>query len=150
MYGTLIDAETYFANRLHIDAWSDETDANKTIALNESQNRIDLLNFTGEEVTEGTVFPRYYGDESDGTETVPDNIKIACYECAFALIDGVDPEFEQENLAISSEAIAGIRTSYSRDIGTPEHLRSGIPSAYAWRFLQQYLKTPGKIPIYKV
>ncbi len=150
MYGTLIDAETYFTNRLHIGAWSDETDANKTIALNESQNRIDLLNFTGEEVTEGTVFPRYYGDESDGTEIIPENIKIAGYECAFALIDGVDPEFEQENLAISSEAIVGVRTSYSRNQGVPEHFRSGIPSAYAWRFLQQYLKTPGKVPIHRI
>ena len=150
MYGTLVDAETYFINRLHIDAWSNETDANKTIALNEAQYRIDLLNFTGEEVTEGTVFPRYYGDESDGTETIPDNIKIVCYECAFALLDGVDPEFEQENLAVNSEGFSGVRTTYARNQGTPEHFRSGIPSAYAWRFLQQYLKTPGKVLIHRI
>ncbi len=150
MYGTLIDAETYFANRLHIDAWADETDANKTIALNEAQNRIDLLSFTGEEVTEGAVFPRYYGDESDGTETIPDNIKRACYECAFALIDGVDPEFEQENLGVASEAYSLIRINYARTQGVLKHFASGIPSAYAWRFLQQYLKTPGKVSIHRV
>ena len=150
MYGTLADAEIYFANRLHVDAWTDATDANKTIALNESQTRIDLLKFRGTEVTEGTVFPRYYGDASDGSETVPDNIKNAGYESAFSLLDGVDPEFEQENLAVSSESYSSIRTSYSRDNGVPEHLQSGIPSAYAWRFLRYYLAKPGSVTLYKV
>lgn len=150
MYGTLVDAETYFINRLHIDAWTSETDDNKTIALSEAQYRIDLLNFTGEEVTAGVVFPRYYGDKSDGTETIPENIKIAGYECAFALLDGVDPEFEQENLSVSSEAYSLVRTSYARSQGVLEHFASGIPSTYAWRFLQQYLRTPGKVPIYRI
>ena len=150
MYGTLVDAETYFANRLHVDAWDDETDANKTKALNESQTRIDLLKFRGTEVTEGTVFPRYYGEAADGSETIPDNIKNAGYECAFALLDGVDPEFEQENLAVSSESYSSVRTSYARNQGVPEHLQSGIPSAYAWRFLRFYLRTPGSITLNRV
>lgn len=150
MYGTLADADTYFAKRLHIDAWNDAIDGDKTIALNEAQYRIDLLNFTGKEVTEGAVFPRYYGDKSDGTEIVPENIKIAGYECAFALLDGVDPEFEQENLGVSSEAYSLVRTSYARSQGVLEHFASGIPSAYAWRFLQQYLKTPGKVSIHRI
>jgi len=150
MYGTLAEAETYFTNRLHVDAWTEALDADKTKALNEAQMRIDLLNFTGEEVTDGTVFPRYYGDEADGTETIPDNILIAGYECAFALLDGVDPEFEQENLAVSNEAYSSVRTSYARSQGAPEHLAAGIPSAYAWRFLQQYLKTPGKVSFHRI
>ena len=150
MYGTLVDAETYFNSRLYKDAWDDATDASKTIALNEAQIRIDLLGFAGLEVTEGTVFPRYYGDESDGTETTPDAILKAGYECAFSLLDGVDPEFEQENLAISSESYASIRTNYARSQGVPDHFKSGIPSALAWRFLEYYLETPGKISISKV
>ena len=96
------------------------------------------------------MFPRYYGTEADGTETVPEDIKIAGYECAYSLLDGVDPEFEQENLAVSTEAIASTRTSYARSLGAPEHFRAGIPSAYAWRFLRNYLTTPGKVSIYKV
>lgn len=148
MYGTLIDAETYFTNRLHVDAWDEETDANKTKALNEAQQRIDLLSYRGTAVGT-TVFPRYYGDSSDGTETVPDNIKKAGYECAYALLDGVDPELEQENLAVSSESIVGTRTSYNRD-NMLDHIKSGIPSAYAWRFLLYYLTTPSKVSIYKV
>lgn len=150
MYGTLAEADTYFENRLHVDAWDEATDADKTKALNEAQKRIDLLNFKGEPVTEGTVFPRYYGDEADGTEETPEDIEIAGYECAFALLDGVDPEFEQENLAVSSEAYSGVSTSYARGKIIPEHFASGIPSAYAWRFLLQYLKTSGSITIYRV
>jgi hypothetical protein len=150
MYGTLEDANTYFENRLHVDAWDEATDDNKIKALEESQKRIDLLNFKGNSVTEGIVFPRYYGDEADGTEETPEVIKIANYECAFALLDGVDPEFEQENLAVSSESYSGVSTSYSRSKYLPEHLAAGIPSAYAWRFLLQYLKTPGSVTIYRV
>jgi len=150
MYGTLVDAETYFLSRIHIDAWTESTDDDKTKALNEAQTRIDLLNFTGEEVTEGTVFPRYYGTEADGTEEVPDKIKYAGYECAFSLLDGVDPEFEQENLAVTGESYSSVSTSYNRRQGPPQHFASGIPSSYAWRFLLLYLKTPGKVPIYRV
>ena len=36
------------------------------------------------------------------------------------------------------------------ELGVPEHFKSGIPSAYAWRFLQNYLETPGGVSIYKV
>ncbi len=150
MYGTLVNAETYFDNRLHVDAWDEAIDDFKTKALNEAQKRIDLLCYRGYEVTDGTVFPRYYGDEADGTETIPENIEIAGYECAFALLDGVDPEFEQENLAVSSESYSQVRTSYARGYYIPEHTAAGIPSAYAWRFLLQYLKTPGSVLIYKV
>jgi len=81
---------------------------------------------------------------------VPDNINYACYECAFALLDGVDPELEQENLGVSNAAFSSMKTTYSRDIGVPEHFREGIPSAYAWRFLRYYLTKPGSVTIYRV
>ncbi len=139
-YDTYGNADTYFATRLHVLAWTESSNADKTKALTEASYRIDRLRFSGDVVVDGQdlEFPRYYGDEVEGDEVVPVDIKIACYECAFALLDGVDPELELENLAMSSQGISSVRNTYARG-EAPEHIAAGIPSAYAWRFLQRYL-----------
>lgn len=139
-YDTAANADTYFATRLHVLAWTESSTADKDKALAEASNRIDRLRFKGSKVVadQERAFPRYYGEEADGTETVPNDIKIACYESAFAVLDGVDPELELENLAVSSQGISSVRSTYARG-EVPEHFAAGIPSAYAWRFLKPYI-----------
>lgn len=139
-YDTATNADIYFATRLHVLAWTESNLADKNKALTEASARIDRLRFKGNKVDSGQdlAFPRYYGDDPDGTETVPDNIKIACYECAYALLDGVDPELELENLAVSSQGVSSVRNTYARG-EVPEHFAAGIPSAFAWRYLKPYI-----------
>lgn len=151
MYGSLVLAETYFTARLHVLAWEESTDADKTKALNEATARIDRLHFRGNQVADDQdlEFPRFYGDEADGTETTPNDILIANYECAYALLDGVDPEFELENLAAIGQGISSARSTYAEGIA-PEHTAAGIPSAYAWRFLKPYLGQTDTIKLRRV
>jgi len=139
-YDTVENADIYFENRLHVLAWGDSTPAEKTVALIEASQRIDRLRFSGNKVetAQDLAFPRYYGDDPTGLETVPNDIKIACYEIAFALLDGVDPELELENLNLSSQAFSGVKMHYLGAL-PPEHLAAGIPSALAWSYLRTYL-----------
>lgn len=147
-YGTVVDADAYFNTRLHVLAWTESTTADKTKALQEATNRVDRLRFSGCKVDDNQdlEFPRYYGDDPDGTETIPEDIEIATYECAFSLLDGVDPDLEYENLATSSQGLSSARTTYA-DGARPQHFANGIPSAYGWRFLKKYLAQVDRIKI---
>lgn len=150
-YDTYINADIYFANRLHTLAWDEAASTEKTIALTEATQRIDRLRFSGTMVDDDQdlEFPRYYGDDVEGDEIVPDDIKIACYELAFALLDGVDPDFELENLAVVSQGYSSVRIAKSSMI-PQDHIAAGIPSATAWRHLMPYLASDRSIRVYRV
>ena len=45
---------------------------------------------------------------------MPEAIRIAEYEIAYALLDGKDPEIEMENLAISAMGYGTVKTTYER------------------------------------
>jgi hypothetical protein len=79
-------------------------------------------------------FPR------DSDTQVPSDIEVAAYELTLAILDGVDPDTEIENLGISSHNYAGVKTAYNRDQQPIEHLIHGIPSALAWRYLKPFLR----------
>jgi len=147
-YDTYVNADTYFAARLHVDAWDDATNSDKTKALTEGSSRIDRLQFRGSKVleTQDLEFPRYYGDEADGTETVPDDIKIACYEVAFALLEDIDIDYDP---SVTGRVFADVRTTYDR-MSPQAHLLAGIPSVYAWKFLQPYFARAKSIKTYRV
>lgn len=147
-YDTYTNADTYFGKRLHVLSWTDASNTNKTKALEEASSRIDRLQFSGLLVDEDQEreFPRYYGDDPDGTETVPDDIKIACYEIAFALLDDIDPDAD---FTIVSRKFDRVSTTYNRDY-LAEHLAAGIPSVLAWRFLQPYLSRAKTIKLNRV
>lgn len=136
-YETFGAANTYFDDRLHVQSWTDASTSDKTKALKEASARIDRLQFRGLKVldTQELEFPRYYGDDPDGTEVIPEDIKIACYEIAFALLDDIDPDTD---LSVISRKFAQVSTTYNRNF-ISEHQAAGIPSAYAWKFLQPYL-----------
>lgn len=148
-YDTYDNADTYFTGRLHVAAWTGSTQTEKTTALTEASARIDRLRFIGEKVDDAQAleFPRYVVNTTDLIDYA--DIKIACYEVAFALLDGVDPDLELENLAVLSRGISSARTTYDRG-EAPEHFAAGIPSAYAWTFLRPFLRPSRAIKIHRV
>jgi len=148
-YDTYVNADTYFINRLYVQDWTDSSSATKTKALTEASQRIDRLRFRGEKVDDDQdlEFPRYYGDKADGTEEISDDIKIACYELALALIQERNPEIELDNLAVMKRSFANVSTTY-KNIAL-EHIASGIPSMLAWQYLKPYLAYCKSINVYR-
>jgi hypothetical protein len=154
-YGTTAQANSYFSTRLHTSAWDDSSNTDRVKSLYMASRYIDRLNFKGSkaavyvvlladpEAADATIrtadatqeleFPR------DTDTVVPTDIEIACYEISLALLDGVDPDTELENLGIAQHSYAGVKTGYNRDQQPIEHLIHGIPSALAWRYLKPFL-----------
>ena len=78
---------------------------------------------------------------SRGADTeVPEAIRIAEYEIAYALLDGKDPELELENLAINAMGYGAVKTSYERSQLPIEHIINLVPSSVAWRLLKPFLR----------
>lgn len=155
-YGSVSEADTYFATRLYSDAWEDASTEDKTKALATATRHIDRLNFAGYKHTVWAVLDaNACADEDDiaaaevaqalqfprGSDTeVPEDIEIACYEIAIALLDGVDPEMEAESLGVISQGFASVRTTYDRS-WAQNHIQAGIASAAAWRYLKPFLRS---------
>lgn len=162
-YGTLEDAQDYFDNRLHEYAWSEATPSDRPKALWAAAQIIDTLSYKGHkhavweylqslptphlwlskdqeaairaaEASQVHEFPR-----GSDTET-PQAILIACYELAYSLLDGKDPEMELQNLGIVSHGFSGARTMYDRNLIPVEHIVNGVPNAYAWRLIRPFLR----------
>lgn len=165
-YVNLQEAHDYFDERLHETAWTDASPADREKSLVAATRIIDRLNFKGckktvydlvaanSAATQAEInaasaeqelqFPR------DTDTEIPIEIKYACLEIAYSLLDGVDPDIELENLAIISHGYASVRTTYSRSHNPPQHLNAGVPSATAWRYLRPFLREPGGITISRV
>jgi hypothetical protein len=155
-YGTLVNANNYFGTRLHTSAWDDASTSDRQKALYMATRYIDRLNYKGDKASvytllaanaEATDTEIRVADASQELEfprdtdtTIPNDIETACYEITLALLDGVDPDAELENLGISTHSYAGVRTAYNRDQQPIEHLIHGIPSALAWRYLKPFLR----------
>jgi len=155
-YGTLVQADSYFASRLHESAWSDADPADRPKALWAATQIIDAFNYKGckhsvytllqanpsagqddiraAEVSQPLEFPR-------GADTeVPEAVRIAAYEIAHALLDGKDPELELENLAVNAMGYGAVKTSYERSQLPIEHIINLVPSSVAWRLLKPFLR----------
>jgi len=133
-YGNLADAESYFLTRYDADAWDDATTTQKKKALISATRIIDRLNFEGEKTDDDQTlqFPR-----ADDV-LVPAEIKIACYEIAFALLDGVDPELEARNLDLTATKYGNVSASFNGSQN--EYIRNGIPSFIAWTYLKSFIR----------
>jgi hypothetical protein len=165
-YGTYGGASEYFENRLHATAWFDAVPNDRQKALLAATQAIDALNYKGNkntvwdlldedpdasdddiraaELAQPLEFPR-------GSDTVePQVIQMACYECAYALLDGIDPDSELEQLAVVSQGVASVRTTYNRNQQPIEHLLHGIPSATAWKYLKPFMRDGGAIKLSRV
>lgn len=144
-YGSNAGAIAYFDERLDSRIWSETVLNDRIKALKMATRSIDKLNIAGRKYDDDQElqFPRY-----DDT-TVPTDIERACYECAYAYLDGVDMELERKNIGMTSDAFSGARATYDLHF-VEEHIRAGIPSAEAWGFLRPYLRDPREIDLCKV
>lgn len=169
-YGTITEANTYFSYRLHSEAWSEATADDRVKALIWATQIIDALNFKGQKAAVYDVMYDSEGNELDYTEDeviaaensqelefprdwdtdIPQQIKNACWEIAYALLDGVDPDLELENLGVVSQGVSSVRTTYNRNHTQIEHVINGIPSAAAWRYLRPFLRDTGAVTVSRV
>jgi len=166
-YGTLSEANDYFANRLHSESWSDSLPADRPKALTEATGLIDTLNYKGVKNAVWDVMYEYDSSTeqeelilidppnrdaviaADATQelefprgkdtVVPQDIEWACYEIALALLEGFDPEDAVERLNVIRQAYSAVRTTYAENSQTMEYLGYGIPTARVWRWLTPYL-----------
>lgn len=143
-YATVAEGDTYCGGRLNTDGWDTATEGNKTKALTQATRIIDRLRYKGSRTDTDQVnqFPR------DDDTTVPDDIKNACIEIAIALLDGVDPEKEYENIRLGSQSYGPVRSTY-KDKGYA-HLVAGVPSVTAWRYLLPYLDVTFEVNLHRV
>jgi len=144
-YASVVEGDEYFEERLFADVWEDATDADKLKALKMATRSIDRLNFKGAKAssTQSLQFPR--GEDT----AVPQPIKDACCEEAFALLDGVQPDMEIENLGIVAEGFSSARTTYAKDVVLP-HKVAGIASPISWRLLLPFLRSISTISLDRV
>ncbi len=144
IYGTLERANNYFGSMLEGQLWEYTESSKRFRALVSATKRIDRLRFDGDMASadQPLQFPR-------GTDTiVPVDIEHACYELALALLKGIDPDTEQDNLTMTVQAYGTLRSEHDRGI-TPPYFRAGIPSATAWNYLLPYLSEAGKEIVFR-
>jgi len=163
-YGTLLDANTYFDQRLHSDSWNNSATTDRPKALQEATRIIDNLAFKGvkhavwlimydqtdpyakkltdtptrDELIAADVTQPLEFPRGEDTE-VPQEIKWACYEIAIALIEGFDPEDAADRLNILAQSYSAVRTTYDSGSSISEYLVYGIPTARVWQWLIPYL-----------
>lgn len=133
-YGSVERADSYFASMLEGQRWCCTDRTRKTRALVSATQRIEQLNFVGVKASpsQPLQFPR-------GTDTrVPVAIEQACYHLAQALLKGIDPDTEADNLSATLQMFGGIRSEHDRSI-VNVYIRAGIPNQTAWNLLLPYL-----------
>lgn len=169
-YSTRAEADTYFEERLHSTLWAASSVGDRNTALIQASRIIDDLDYKGMKNTAYVVWLPFKDitltdanklavNDAGETQTlefprgadtdIPDDIKEACNEIAFALLDGRDPDQDLEGLTEISQGFSSVRNTYTRAY-LPEHLVNGIPSATAWRRLKRYVKDKGGTRISRV
>jgi len=155
-YGTLDEANEYFANRLHETAWTEASANDRRKALIAARGIIDALNYKG---TKHSVYTLLLANPSAAQDAiraaeaeqalefprgadmaVPEAIRVASYEIAYSLLDGKDPELELENLAVNAMGYGAVKTSFERSQLPIEHIVNLVPSSVAWRLLKPFLR----------
>jgi hypothetical protein len=137
-YCNISEAQDYFDDsRLNAEAWDDSSSEKQLKALKQATRMIDRLSFKGTKTYLDQIneFPRC------GLFVIPQDIQIACCELALTLLDGVDPDLEEEDLGAISEGYSTVRVALDPNI-RKDHIRAGVPSVEAWKHLLPYLKRP--------
>jgi len=144
-YVSVLEAQGYFDDsRLHAEAWDGSDDVRRLKALKSATLMIDRLNFKGSKAIpiQEREFPRISGRGTPAINfVIPTDIKIATCELALTLLDGVDPDLEEEDLGAITEAYATVRITSDPAI-RKDHVKAGIPSTIAWKHLLPYLNDP--------
>lgn len=153
-YGSIDEANTYFSTRLNSSPWTESSDATKVAALTTATQIIDRLNFAGEKADsdQNLQFPRRCvvpdGDDLID-DSVPQDIRFANFEIALKLLDGIDPDYELQNLQMTQAMYGSVQTQYNRNFA-PDYVLAGVPSPRAWAYLKPYLRDPYEITLERV
>ena len=130
MYVNLEDANEYFSNRLHADAWAEASDADKEKALAMAAKAIDRQPLKGRktDLAQEMAFPRYPDTE------VPEAVKEACCEEALALLErGNSQRRRLQQEGVQSFALGNMSETYVAGAGR------GLLSQEAKELLQPWL-----------
>lgn len=142
--GGLIEADEFFATRLHANLWSEASREDKAKAIISASNDIAKLHFKGypQFPLQSLPFPRdLFG--------FPDDIKQATFLIAYAYVSGVNLDSEIQSLRVTSRRFSSVGTTYGAG-ATPDYLAAGIVSQTAWNTLLPYLATLGGVKLHRV
>lgn len=143
MYGSLIEADEYFATRLHNFDWSNASNDDKTRALNQAQEIIDQFLYRGEKTD-----PDQEGEwPRDGETETPLPIRRAGFLIAQALISGRDPEADVESVAVRAAKYGELSTAYDRSGNILDHVAHLVPSPLAWNLIVPFLYERNKFTL---
>jgi hypothetical protein len=149
-YATPAEGDQHMSSRLHTESWDLADENEKDAALLEMSRKMDRLRYVGRKtvLTQLGEFPRKnvpgYADD-----VVPNEIKLACIEGAYALLDGIDTEKEFKNLRATNEGLAAVRRTYSAR-AIPAHVVALIPGVEAWNYLLPFLAPAGGVYLNRV
>jgi hypothetical protein len=143
-YGTLQEANIFFANKLNAEPWNQATSKDKISALITATQLIDRLSFISSK--ENPLQPLEFPRKNIG---MPDGIKAATWHIAIMLLDGYDPEIEAEKLMTEMNKYSSVQSYYERDF-IPDYKVAGIPSAVAWGYLRPYLRDAREISLSRI
>lgn len=148
-YIDVSDANEYFKSRVGSEAWDCSDPSDQSKALNNATKIIDRLAYIGQKAVadQELEFPRY--DPLTLDPQVPSAILDATCEIALALLDGVDPQLEFDNLSQISSNYASIKSNFDRTV-LPEHIQAGVPSVIGYQLLKQYLRDVNSISLRRV
>ena len=113
-YVSLAEANEYFSNRLHADAWAEASDADKEKALAMAAKAIDRQPLSGRKTETGQAlaFPRYPDTE------VPEAVKEACCEEALALLErGNSQRRKLQQEGVQSFTLGNMSETYAPGAG---------------------------------
>lgn len=157
LYRTIADADAYFRNQLYASDWTGASDEDRNKALLAATRAVDSLKYRGYKKTvydalaadpladDATLLAAYnaqlhqFPRDTQDVDTVPDDVFWAVCEEALSLLSGKRPEYEFENLPLSSDGVGSFRTSADRSQMPPKHLSNLVTSPIAWKYLQRWL-----------
>lgn len=166
-YGTLVDANAFFASRLFTYDWDLSSVENREKALVHATMLIDQFDYVGQKYTVQAVINAASGscpNEDDlqqaelaqplqfprgNSSAVPHEVEKACYLIAQSLLSGRNPDMDLEALAQNSISYGGLRAGYDRS-EIMEHVTHLIPSAEAFNLLRPFFRRRNTFEIKRV
>lgn len=148
-YVTLAEAEAYFAERLHSDAWAGASESDKEKALLTACRRLERLRYWDgnqpalTDPRQALTFPRTRDVDADGSYIIPQPVKDAQCEEALALLSrGAEQERRRSLQAagVTSFSVEGLSESYA-----PGAVQQALGSAEARTLLASLICRGGVI-----
>jgi hypothetical protein len=129
-YVSLEEANEYFSDRLHADAWAEAADADKDKALVMATKAIDRQPLSGRKTvsSQPLAFPRYPDTE------IPKEVQEACCEEALALLErGNSQRRKLQQEGVQSLSLGNMSETYITGAG------KGLLSQEAKELLRPWL-----------